>query len=254
MPPRPFVLAEANWKSVKDTAYEVAILPWGATEPHNYHLPYSTDNYETTALAERAAEFAWKKGAKVAALPTVPFGVNTGQLDLRLAINMNPSTQLAVLTDVATSLAGQGVKKLLVLNGHGGNDFKQMIRELQAKVDIFICTINWWTCVKGADYFDEPGDHAGEMETSLMMSLVADLLRPLPEAGAGKARKFKIAGLRDGWAWAPRHWREVTDDTGTGNPAAATAAKGEKFLQAVTGRIGGFLVELAAADLSDLYE
>ena len=254
MPPRPFVLAEANWKSVKDTAYEVAILPWGATEPHNYHLPYSTDNYETTALAERAAEFAWKKGAKVAALPTVPFGVNTGQLDLRLAINMNPSTQLAVLTDVATSLAGQGVKKLLVLNGHGGNDFKQMIRELQAKVDIFICTINWWTCVKGADYFDEPGDHAGEMETSLMMALIPDLLRPLSEAGPGKAREFRVAGLRDGWAWAPRKWRQVTDDTGTGDPKAATAEKGEKFMRAVTERIGGFLVELAAADVKNLYE
>ena len=88
MPSRPFVLAETNWKSAKDTPFEVAILPWGATEPHNFHLPYSTDNYETTALAERAAEFAWNKGAKVVALPTVPFGVNTGQLDLRLAINM----------------------------------------------------------------------------------------------------------------------------------------------------------------------
>ena len=86
MPSRPYVLAESNWKAVKDTPFEVAILPWGATEPHNYHLPYSTDNYETGALAERAAEIAWKKGAKVIVLPTVPFGVNTGQIDLKLAI------------------------------------------------------------------------------------------------------------------------------------------------------------------------
>jgi creatinine amidohydrolase len=92
------------------------------------------------------------------------------------------------------------------------------------------------------------------METSLMMALHPDLLRPLSEAGPGKGRKFKIAGLRDGWAWAPRHWREVTDDTGTGNPAAATAEKGEKFLRAVSDRIGGFLVDLARADLADLYE
>jgi len=254
MPSRPFVLAETNWKSLKDTPIEVAILPWGATEPHNFHLPYATDVYETTALAERAAEIAWKKGAKVVALPTVPFGVNTGQLDLRLAINMNPSTQFMVLLDIATAIAGQGVKKLLILNGHGGNDFKQMIRELQPKVDLFVCTINWWTCVKGAEFFDEPGDHAGEMETSLMMSLHPDLLRPLSEAGPGKGRKFKIAGLRDGWAWAPRHWREVTDDTGTGNPAAATAEKGEKFLRAVSDRIAQFIVDLDRADLADLYE
>jgi len=254
MPSRPFVLAETNWKSLKDTPIEVAILPWGATEPHNFHLPYGTDVYETTALAERSAEIAWKKGAKVVTLPTVPFGVNTGQLDLRLAINMNPSTQFTLLVDIASALAGQGVKKLLILNGHGGNDFKQMIRELSTKVDLFVCTINWWTCVKSAEFFDEPGDHAGEMETSIMMSLHPDLLRPLPEAGSGKSRKFRIAGLRDGWAWAPRHWREVTDDTGTGDPKAATAEKGEKFLRAVSERIGGFLVELAAADLKKLYE
>jgi creatinine amidohydrolase len=187
-------------------------------------------------------------------LPTVPFGVNTGQLDLKLALNMNPSTQYLLLTDIASAIAEQGVRKLLILNGHGGNDFRQMIRELQPKVDLFICTINWWTCVKGADYFDEPGDHAGEMETSIMMSLEPDLVRPLTEAGAGRARKFRVAGLRDGWAWAPRHWSKVTDDTGTGNPAASAPEKGEKFLRAVTERIGGFLVELAQADPYQMYE
>jgi len=254
MPPRPYILAETNWKSVKETAFEVAILPWGATEPHNFHLPYATDNYESASVAERAAEFAWNKGAKVIVLPNVPFGVNTGQLNLRLTLNMNPSTQFALLGDLASALAGQGIRKLLILNSHGGNDFKQMIRELQPKVDLFICSINWWTCVKSADFFDEPGDHAGELETSLMMVMQPDLIRPLSEAGAGKARKFRVAGLRDGWAWAPRQWTKVTDDTGTGNPFAATREKGEKFLAAVTERIGGFLVELAAADRTDLYE
>jgi len=254
MPSRPYILAETNWKSVKETAFEVAILPWGATEPHNFHLPYATDNYESAAVAERAAELAWKKGAKVIVLPTVPFGVNTGQLDLRLTLNMNPSTQFAVLSDLASALTGYGIRKLLILNSHGGNDFKQMIRELQPKLDLFICSINWWSCVKSADFFDEPGDHAGELETSLMMVMQPDLIRPLSEAGAGKARKFRVAGLRDGWAWAPRQWTKVTDDTGTGNPFAATREKGEKFLAAVTERIGGFLVELAAADRSDLYQ
>ncbi|MDQ6689845.1 MAG: creatininase family protein [Gemmatimonadota bacterium] len=254
MPGRPFVLAEANWKSVRTVGHEVAILPWGATEPHNFHLPYATDNYETGAIAERAAEIAWNQGAKVVVLPTVPFGVNTGQLDLKLALNMNPSTQLALLTDLGSAISNQGVRKLLILNGHGGNDFRQMIRELQPRLDLFICTINWWTCLSGKDYFDEPGDHAGEMETSVMMALHPDLLLPLSEAGPGKARKFRIAGLRDGWAWAPRQWSKVSDDTGTGSPARSTAEKGEKFLSAVSVRIGGFLVELARSDPNNMYE
>jgi creatinine amidohydrolase len=254
MPPRPYVLAEINWKAVRDTPFEVAILPWGATEPHNYHLPYGTDNYETSAIAERAADIAWRRGAKVVVLPTVPFGVNTGQLDLKLTLNMNPSTQLAMLGDIARAISAQGITKLVILNGHGGNDFRQLIRELQPQVSLFICTINWWTCVNGAEYFTEPGDHAGEMETSIMLSLDPGLVRPLSEAGPGKARKFRVAGLRDGWVWAPRRWTQVTDDTGTGNPAAATAVKGAKFLDAVTLKIGDFLVDLARADTNKLYE
>ncbi len=254
MPSRPFVLAESTWKAVKSTPYKVAILPWGATEPHNYHLPYGTDIYETAAIAKRAAEIAWKQGAKVVVLPTVPFGVNTGQLDLKLTLNMNPSTQFALLGDIARAISGQGMKKLVILNGHGGNDFRQMIRELQPQIDLFICTIKWWTCVNGAEYFTEPGDHAGEMETSIMLSLEPDLVRPLSEAGPGKARKFRVAGLREGWVWAPRRWTQVTDDTGTGNPAAATAAKGEKFIGAVAQKIGAFLVDLAKADTTKLYE
>ena len=131
MPSRPYILAETPWKTIKDTSYEVAILPWGATEPHNYHLLYATDVFESDHVAVESARLAWGAGAKVVVLPTVPYGVNTGQLDLRLTINMNPSTQAALLHDVADSLHRQNIHKLVILNSHGGNDFKQMIRELQ---------------------------------------------------------------------------------------------------------------------------
>jgi len=70
----------------------------------------------------------------------------------------------------------------------------------------------------------------------------------------GRARRFTVTGLREGWAWAPRQWRKVTDDTGVGNPAAATAEKGRKYVDAVTAKIGDFLVELARADAGQLYE
>ena len=131
MPSRPYILAETHWKAVKNTDYAVAVLPWGATEAHNYHLPYATDVIECDHIAGEAARIAWERGVKVIVLPTVPFGVNTGQFDIRLDINMNPSTQAAVLRDVVESLSRQGFTKLVVLNGHGGNDFRQMIRELQ---------------------------------------------------------------------------------------------------------------------------
>ena len=250
----PYILSHTTWKTVRGTDYQVAILPWGATEAHNYHLPYGTDAYEAAHVAAESAKKAWDAGARVVVLPAIPFGVNTGQLDIRLCINMNPSTQAAVLADVARSLESQGIPKLVVLNGHGGNDFRQMIRELQPKCGVFVCTVNFWNCVDPKPYFDEPGDHGGELETSLMMHLAPNLVLPLGEAGDGKAKKFKVAGLREGWAWAPREWTKVTEDTGVGNPAAATAEKGKKFFEAVTDRVSGFLVDLASADVAKMYE
>ena len=254
MPPRPYILAETNWKAVSSTEYDVAVLPWGATEAHNYHLPYATDVMECDAVAAESARRAWEAGAKVIVLPTVPFGVNTGQLDIELCLNMNPSTQAALLGDLVSALEGQGIHKLVVLNGHGGNDFKQMIRELQPTTEVFLCSLNWYTCVDPAPYFDEPGDHAGELETSVMQHIAPDLVLPLSEAGDGSQRKPSIAGLRERWVWAPRPWTRVSKDTGTGNPAHATPERGERFFEAVVARISGFLVELAATDMDTLYE
>jgi creatinine amidohydrolase len=239
---------------VESTAYEVAVLPWGATEAHNLHLPYGTDTMESEYIAAESARIAWERDARVIVLPTVPFGVNTGQLDIKLCLNMNPSTQAALLADLVDALDRQGLRKLVILNGHGGNDFRQMIRELQPKTRLFLCTINWYQCVDSRSYFPEPGDHAGAMETSLMMHAAPALVRPLSEAGNGHARRFRLSGLREGWAWAPRIWRQVTADTGVGNPAGASAADGARYAEAVTAKIGLFLVELAAADPAKLYE
>jgi creatinine amidohydrolase len=254
MTPRPWLLAETNWKTVSATDYQVAVLPWGATEAHNYHLPYATDVIECDAVAEAAARIAWQSGARVVVLPTVPFGVNTGQLDIKLCLNMNPSTQAALLRDLAHALETQGILKLVLLNGHGGNDFRQMIRELQPHTRVFLCSLNWWTCVDPAPYFDEPGDHAGELETSVMQHIARELVLPLSDAGDGRQKRPSIAALREGWVWAPRPWTRVSADTGVGNPAASSPEKGARYLAAVAARIGSFLTDLATTDPSTLYD
>ncbi len=251
---RPYILAEAQWKTVREVPYRVAVLPWGATEAHNYHLPYGTDVIESERVAAEAARLAWEAGARVVVLPAVPFGVNTGQIAIPLCINMNPSTQAAVLGDVVDSLARQGIRKLVILNGHGGNDFRQMIRELAPRHPVFVCVLNWYKAVDPRAFFADPGDHAGELETSVMMHLAPELVLPLAEAGRGAARRWALPGLRVGGVWAQREWSRVTDDTGVGDPAAATDEKGERFFRAVTERVGGFLADLAAMELDKLYE
>ena len=252
---RPYILAEATWKTVEATPYTVAALPWGATEAHNYHLPYATDTIQCDHVAARAAERAWEAGARVVVLPTVPFGVNTTQLDIKLCLNMNPSTQAALLRDLVSALDGQGIHKLLILNGHGGNDFRQMIRELQPRTRVFLSAINWWSCVDVARFVDEAGDHAGEAETCAMLHLAPELVRPLADAGPGRAARpgfVACAKAGPGRRVAGR-WSRRTRVSAESVQVHAGEGRGVCVAAAVE-RIAGYLIELAALDLDDLYE
>jgi creatinine amidohydrolase len=141
------------------------------------------------------------------------------------------------------------------MNGHGGNDFKPLVRELQPKFpDVFISLVEWFKILDTEAYFEEAGDHANEMETSIIMHYFPDLVLPLEDAGDGAEKQFKLDGLKDKIAWAPRQWDKVSDDTGVGNPKKSTAEKGRKFLDDVTAKIADYFVELAECDLNDLYE
>jgi len=251
---RPYILAETHWSDVRDREFQLAILPWGATEAHNYHLPYGTDNYETEALVYEAARLAWEEGAGVIVLPTIPFGVNTGQTDIYMTMNMSPSTQQAILEDVVESLDGYGVDKLLVVNGHGGNDFRQILREVgSAYPEVFLATCNWFQSVDQSRIFENDGGHADEMETSLMLHTFPRFVRPLEEAGDGNALKFSVPALNESWAWAERRWTSISRDTGVGDPRKATKEKGEQYFREVTAKLKELFSGLATTGKQDLY-
>lgn len=252
---RPYILAESNWDYLKDADFELAILPWGATEAHNYHLPYATDIIESELLSAEAARIAWEKGAKVIVLPPIPFGVNTGQSDIYLDINLNPSTQLMILTDIIEVLNRQNIHKLMIFNSHGGNDFKPFVRELGLKFpEMFICTCDWFKAMERDKYFENPGDHAEEMETSLMLHLKPEWVLPIEKWGDGKEKKNKIKSFSEDWLWSERKWSKVTEDTGIGDPRLATKEKGEQFFKDVTEKIGQTIYEISKVDINDLYE
>ncbi len=252
---RPYILEENHWKTLKDAEVDLAILPWGATEAHNFHLPYGTDNIEGAAFAAEAARVAWEQGARVMVLPTIPFGVNTGQTDIYLDMNMRPSTQKAILEDILEVLDRQSVKKFMLLNSHGGNNWKSIIRELGLDFpDMFLCVTEWYQTKDKTKYFDEPGDHAGELETSLVLHLRPDLVLPKEDWGDGSEKKNKIDAFNEGWAWTERPWSKITEDTGVGNPKEATAEKGKQFFDTVCQRLAKLMIELCQNDLNDLYE
>jgi creatinine amidohydrolase len=66
---RTYLLIENNWKNLLTHRYDLAIMSWGATEAHNYHLPYGTDVYEADAISTESARKAYEKGGKVIVLP-----------------------------------------------------------------------------------------------------------------------------------------------------------------------------------------
>jgi creatinine amidohydrolase len=253
---REWVLAEQNHAFVRGQGWQVAVLPFGATEPHNLHMPYGTDNFQVEAIAQRACERAYRAGARVVLLPTIPFGVNTNHLQVPggLACSVTPTTLLRLLTDLVDSLERQGVHKLVLLNGHGGNELKPLTRELHHRTRVFLCVCDWFRMAADLypQIFDRPGEHADEVETSLGLAFFPELVRP-ELADAGAARPTRFEAINRGWVSITRPWHLATTNTGLGDPTAATAAKGRRLMDAVVERLAAFLGELAAAEKDETF-
>ena len=239
-------LTTVSYGKVKEEKYDLAILPWGATEPHNYHLPYLTDTIIAHRISLDALTCAMQK-SDIRGMVLAPIAMgsqNPGQRDNLFCIHARYETQKAILSDFVASLHRQGIFKLVIVNGHGGNAFRNMIRDLSVDYpDFMIAIVDWYLVIPQADYFEEPDDHAGEMETSVMMYYHPELVS-LSEAGDGIAKPFAIPSLNEKIAWVPRHWTKTTSDTGIGNPKKSTAEKGERYAKAVAAKIGQLFVEL----------
>jgi len=250
---REYILHEANYRQLQSYRPNVAVLPWGATEAHNYHLPCGTDVIEATELATRAAELAHDKGAKVVVLPTIPFGNNEQQLDQVATISFRTSTAAAILADVARSLKAQGIDRLILLNAHGGNEFKPIVRDVQREFGTLIVVINFFQMKPELmkEVFEIPDDHAGEMETSMLLHLRPDWVE-LPQAGEGKRLPFAIEGLTQAGVWTPRPWSKVHPDTGSGNPAKASPEKGNRYFEAIASEVAKVITAVANAERGDV--
>jgi creatinine amidohydrolase len=253
MPIREHVLLETNYRRLRDRSPNVAVLPWGATEAHNYHLPYGTDVVEATRLAERAAEIANGQGASSVVLPAIPYGNDSQQLDQIATISISTATAMAILRDVAHSLTTQGIDRLLLVNAHGGNQFQPLVRDVMAEFSLLVVVANFYEMVPEVrqSLFDRPGDHADELETSLLLYLWPELVE-LAEAGPGVRRAFDLATLREPGVWTPRPWSHCHPDTGSGDPSQATAEKGRQYFEAVTRALASVIVDLSKATKGEL--
>ncbi len=254
---RPWKLSEVNYAYIKEHPYEVAVLPCGATEPHNLHLPYGTDMYEGTTVGEKICEAAHEQGAKVVLLPTIPYGTETNQMAFPLAMNLNPSTLFAVITDLVKSLAHHGIRKVVLLNSHGGNDLKPLLRELYGTTSAHVFLCSWYTGLGESNLFEHKDDHAGELETSFGLAYFPELVGRNPDgtliADDGRVAETRFEAINKGWVSITRPWHLLTTNSGAGYPHAATAEKGRKMMDVIVKRLAPFLVELSQSKLDERF-
>ncbi len=256
---RPWKLAETNYGAVKQQHYEVAVLPFGAVEPHNLHLPYGMDALEGDLVGQRICEEAHRRGAKVILLPTIPYGTQTNQAEFPFAMNLYPSTLRAVTGDLVESLVRTGIRKIVLLNSHGGNDLKWIMREMYGRTPAHLFLCNWYTVFSDlfGDIFEQSDDHAGEMETSFALAHCPELVARRPDgslaADEGRPAPCRFEAVNRGWVSITRPWHLLTTNAGVGNPHAATAAKGHRLMEVLVERLAEFLVELSAAEIDERF-
>jgi creatinine amidohydrolase len=231
-------------------ATSTIVIPLGSTEQHAHHLPVRVDAAVITALAERAVV---KASAQVPVLlgPTLPYGFSHHHLVFGGTISIGPTTYISVLTDIATSLAQQGFRNLVFLNGHGGNESAMHLVAdrlgCDSGVNMNVAACSYWTLaeemaqVAGLEPSLVPG-HAGHFETSLMLAIEPDLvrldLRPTDVTPASPIGTPDLAGavIRRPGLWQASDGR--TDDAQRASPETGLMA-----ISYIVDRIADFLVE-----------
>ena len=162
------------------------VVPVGSTEQHGPHLPIITDSLMAETVALRAAELA-SAGADVLVASLLPFGCSHHHLAVGGALTVSQRTYIAFLVDLADSLATMGCRRLVFLNGHGGNEdpLRVVANELvfERRLPMAVVAASYWTLGRAAieDRAGLPGPapgHAGNFETSCVLALRPDLVRP----------------------------------------------------------------------------
>lgn len=228
---------------------EVAVLPTGSVEQHGPALPLGTDHLAAEAFAHSVD----RDDAVV--LPTVPVGVSGHHRQFHGTCSTDPETFADYVADTVASMASHGVRKAVVVNGHGGNSgaLQRAARDLRNDEVAFAAPWNWWGNVE--DHIDELLDtslgHADAVETSMLLHLRPDLVR---EDALADAK----AGASDGWG-KQVHGAEVGFDTAdfsesgaVGEPTRGSAEVGAKLFDAAAADLDALVTWLADQAFEDL--
>jgi len=250
----PWDIASMNMSILSQYKFETAILPVGSLEPHNRHLPYGQDLFHTNWIARQSCKVAWQNCNSIACLPPVPYGVDCNLMDFPMTIHVSQTILDGLLKDIILSMRRHGIRKFVIINGHGGNEFIPFVRQIQSDCDVYVFLCDWWKV--GFDIYKEifkcSDDHAGEMETSIALALYPKLVN-MKAAKNSPVRQFRFEALQKGWIRTSRNFSKINDDCAAGNPFDASAEKGKKYLDIVVNRISSFLLDLSKSEIDEYF-
>jgi creatinine amidohydrolase/Fe(II)-dependent formamide hydrolase-like protein len=252
-------LGELTWQEAKERLrnVDVALLPVGAIEQHGPHLPLDTDAYDAAHLARQVALACTEP--KPVVLPLIPYGVSYHHEDFTGTIGVSPEALSRMVLDVGMSAARNGVNKLVIINGHGGN-----LAALHFAAQLINRDAHIFTCVDTGETSDTdvyriaetPNDvHAGEIETSTVLATRPELVR------MDKARKFvpKFSShyldftSKRSITWYARTAKISTSGV-LGDPTKASAEKGEQMWSVMINNLVELVEHLKAMTLEEIYE
>ncbi|MGX1932867.1 creatininase family protein [Microbacterium resistens] len=237
----------ANLTTVQASAVigtaSLAILPLGAIEQHGPHLALRTDISIATALAARIADAL---GDTALLLPPMPYGLSEHHTAFAGTVTLRPDTLIRLILDVVESMSAQGIDRVIIVNGHGGNIDAIRLASRQARRDSGsrVAHVMWAQVAADAISQEMSGrgmyNHACEIETSLAMDLCPEIVHP-PLPGSWLEPEFAPhAAPPTARIDVPLWFDELTPTGALGDPSRATQERGRLLADLVVERTVAF--------------
>ncbi|WP_419658115.1 creatininase family protein [Desulfosarcina variabilis] len=236
---------------------DTALLPVGAVEQHGPHLPLDTDAFDAEYLARQVAEGC--SDPKPLVLPLIAYGVSYHHEAFKGTISINNDTLANLVYDVGISVAKNGIKKLVIINGHGGNapSLNFAAQRINQDARIFVCVDTGETSDVDVDNLIEtPNDvHAGEIETSTSLAIRPHLVRMdhlQMEVPTFTSRYLDFSSKR-GVSWYA-HTHKISSSGVMGDPTKASREKGQKMWAMMISHLVSFVDQLKQMTLKEIYQ
>jgi len=251
------ILMEMTLDDVRAFNAEVVAVGVGSTEPHGPHLPYGTDYWQVDGVIRRAVLAANERGARALMYPTLPIGNNVNFRAWPLACRIRVRTLMQVLLDILEALTEDGIRKIVLVDGHGGNTdtLRATLRAFHHTQPVdggaFACMTNGGP-PDAAKLVEHPSPHGGESEASRMLYVRPELVRTEHFADQPFG-KLAVEALGRSNVHFVRPWHRFVPAAAGGDTRQASAEKGRALIEGGAEYLAELLVQLAEAPFTDAF-